>query len=79
MPGEHTRQRDVMIARETEGHGAMIERKQRRHRRELGVRGPSFARLVGDVGEAEAVTGPAPQVRHDVLTVHSEIDGEILQ
>ncbi len=79
MLGEHARQRDVMIAWKTEGHGAVIERQQRRHRRELGVRRPSLARLVGDVGEAEAVTGPLPQVRHDVLTVHAEIDGEILQ
>jgi hypothetical protein len=57
----------------------VVERQQRRQRRELGVGCPSFAGLVGDVGEAKAVAGPLPKVRHDVLTVHGEIDGEILE
>ena len=79
MFGEHPGQADVMIAGITKRDGAMIERQQRRQGRELGVRGASLARLVGDVGEPKAVVRPLAQVRHHLLPADEEINGEILQ
>ena len=77
--GEHRRQRDVVIAGKPEGDGAVIEGQQRRHRRELGVRGPPFARFVGDIGEAQGVGRPAAKMRHHLLAADAIIHREVLQ
>ena len=77
--GQDPRQRGVVIAGKAERDRAVIERQQRRQRRELGVGGAPFARLIGHVGEAEAVAGPTPQVRHHLLAADGEVDHEILE
>ena len=77
--GQDPRQRGVVIAGKAERDRAVIERQQRRHRRELGVGGAPFAGLIGDVGEAQAVAAPTPQVRHHLLAADREVDDEILQ
>ena len=72
MSGIDTQTRDLIIS-------AVIERQQRRQRGELGIRGPPLARLIGDVGEAQAVLRPPPEMRHHLLAVDPEVDGEVLQ
>ena len=79
MLGEHTGQPDVVIGVKSKRDGALIERGKGNKRREFGVRGSTFAGLVGHVREPERASRPPGEVGHHVLAVDPVVDRKILQ